>query len=330
MYNKPLIRNLILSIICILFLSVSCIINNHAETPYEIEPGQKSYAVNHLIHQCDGIDFSQNDTIVYRDDNTKADLFPDCYFTLLIDETNQKVLSAKNAHQRMYPASMTKMMTAIVVADRVEAGAISLDDLVTVTQHYDLTSQDVAPFELTVGSRIRIKDLLYGLMIESNNYYALMLAEYIGGDVSSFCELMNQKAMSIGATNTHFMNPHGLDDVNHYSTAYDMYLIIKELHNHEILRQIDDYSTYTYSYLDSYGVPVEMESTATNLFIKGEVALPATFKIESWKTGTTSGAGNCLAMYLTKDNNSYVVIASSGDSKEVLYDSIVRLLCLIN
>lgn len=330
MYNKPLIRNLILCVLCALFVAIACIINNHAVTPYHTEPEKRDFVIDHLVHQSDGLDFPQEDTIVYRDDSTNADLFSDCYFTLLIDESNQKVLSAKNAHQRMYPASMTKMMTAIVVADQIESGAITLDDMVTVMQNYDLTSQDVAPFQLTRGCQIRVKDLLYGLMIESNNYYALMLAEYIAGDVPSFCEMMNQKANSIGATNTHFMNPHGLDDVNHYSTAYDMYLIIKEVHNHEILREIDDFDTYTYSYLDTNGVPVEMESTATNLFVTGDVSLPATFQIESWKTGTTSGAGNCLAMYVTKDNKSYVVVASSGKSREELYNAIVRLLCLIS
>lgn len=330
MYNKPLIRNLILCILCTLFIIIACIINNHAVAAYHTEPEEQDYLIKHLVQQSDGLDFPQEDTIVYRDDSTKADLFSECYYTLLIDETDKKVLSAKNAHQRMYPASMTKMMTAIVVADQIESGAISLDDMVTVTQNYDLTSQDVAPFQLSIGDQIRIKDLLYGLMLESNNYYALMLAEYIAGDVPSFCEMMNQKANSIGATNTHYMNPHGLDDVNHYTTAYDMYLIVKEVHNHEILREIDDFDTYTYSYLDTNGVSVEMESTATNLFVTGDVSLPATFQIESWKTGTTSGAGNCLAMYLTKDNKTYIVVASSGKSREDLYNAIVKLLCLIS
>ncbi len=330
MYNKPLIRNLILSVLCALFVAVACIINNHAASPYQTEPKAQTYLVDHLVRQSDGLDFPQEDTVVYREDNTNADLFSECYFTLLIDETDKKVLSAKNAHQRMYPASMTKMMTAIVVADQIEAGVISADDMVTVTQNYDLTSEDVAPCRLTSGCQIRVKDLLYGLMIESDNYYGLILAQYVAGDVPAFCEMMNHKANSIGATNTHFMNPHGLDDVDHYSTAYDMYLIIKEVHNHELLREIDAQEDYTYSYLDPSGFSHEIEGTPTNLFLTGSVSLPATFQIESWKTGTTSGAGNCLAMYVTKDRKSYVVIASSGESKEVLYNAIVRLLCLIN
>lgn len=311
----------------VLFVSIVCIINNHAYAAYP-DSDSASYVIDHLVHQSDNLDFRQDDTIVYRDDSTNADLFPDNYYALFIDESDQTILAAKNVHRRMYPASMTKMMTAIVVADAIEAGTISLDDIVEITQNYDLTAEDVAPSQLHRGYKISVKDLLYGLMLESNNYYALFLAEYVGGDVQSFCDLMNQKAASIGATNTHFMNPHGLDNPNHYSTAYDMYLIVKEAHSHQVLRDIDGFDTYNYTFYDASGNAIDKESTATNLFVTGDVSLPATFHIESWKTGTTDGAGNCLAMYLTKDGKDYVVVASSGKSKEDLYDSIIRLLCL--
>lgn len=272
----------------------------------------------------------KKDTIVYRDDGTNEELFSDCFFALFLNETDHEVYAAKNAHMRMYPASMTKYMTAIVVCDKLEAGEISLDDMVTVTQNYNLASYyDVAPSVLTVGDKISVKDLLYGLMLESNNYFALMLAEYVAGDTASFCELMNQKAYSIGATNTHFMNPHGLDDTNHYSTAYDIYLITKEAYDHDIIRNIDTMSEYTYTYYDVNNIPVYVDISATNMFVNGKANLPANYHIEVWKTGTTTGAGNCLSMYLTKDGKDYFVVASSGISKNVLYDALVRLLCLI-
>jgi D-alanyl-D-alanine carboxypeptidase (penicillin-binding protein 5/6) len=327
MQSKYLTRNLILFVILTLFISIVCIVNNHVKAAYP-DADSVTYIMDDLVHQSDNVDFQQKDTIVYRDDSTQADLFPDNYYVLFINETDQSVLAAKNVHQRMYPASMTKMMTAIVVADAVEAGSISLDDMVTITQNYDLTAEDVAPSQLHRGYSISVKDLLYGLMLESNNYYALYLAEYVAGDVQSFCDRMNEKAMQLGATNTHFMNPHGLDNPNHYSTAYDMYLIIKEVHNHQILRDIDGFDTYTYTFYDSNGSAIDTESTATNLFVTGDASLPAPFQLESWKTGTTDGAGNCLAMYLKKDGKDYVVVASAGNSKADLYDSIIRLLCL--
>lgn len=327
MHSKYLTRNLITLILLVLFCSIVCIVNNHVKAAYP-NSDSATYVIDALVHQSDKVDFKQEDAIVYPDADIQASLFPDSYYTLLIDETDQTVLAAKNTHQRMYPASMTKMMTAIVVADAIEAGTISLDDMVEITQNYDLSAQDVPPSQLHRGYTISVKNLLYGLMLESNNYYALYLAEYVGGTVSGFCDMMNAKAQQIGATNTHFVNPHGLDDPNHYSTAYDMYLIVKEVHSHPVLTDIDGFDTYTYSYYDTNGLEIETESAATNLFITGNVALPATFQIEAWKTGTTSGAGNCLAMYLTKGGKEYVVVASSGKSKEDLYDSIIRLLCL--
>lgn len=329
MHKNYLSRNLILLVLLTLFVAIVCIINNHTSSAYP-DLDSATYVIDHLVHQSDYVDFKQADTIVYRDDATHADLFPESYCTLFVNESDQTVLAAKNVHQRMYPASMTKMMTAIVVADAIEAGEIQLEDMVEITQNYDLTAQDVAPSQLHRGYTISVKDLLYGLMLESNNYYALFLAEYVAGDVPSFCDKMNEKAMRIGATNTHFMNPHGLDDPNHYSTAYDMYLILKELHSHQILRDIDAFDTYTYTYYDTNHAAIDTETTATNLFVTGEVDLPATFQIQSWKTGTTSGAGNCLAMYLTKDGKDYIVVEASGKSKEDLYDSIIRLLCLTN
>lgn len=327
MRSKYLTRNLIILIFFVFVCSIICIVNNHVKSAYP-DKDAVTYNVDDLIKQADKVDFKQEDTIVYPDSDIQASLFPDNYYALFIDETDHNVLAAKNAHQRMYPASMTKMMTAIVVADAIEAGTISLDDMVEITKNYDLSSQDVAPSLLYRGYTISVKDLLYGLLLESNNYYALYLAEYVGGDVDSFCDKMNAKAMEIGATNTHFVNPHGLDDPNHYSTAYDMYLIVKEVHNHPILQEIDGFDTYTYTYYDTNGIGIEAESTSTNQFLTGGAALPATFHIEAWKTGTTSGAGNCIAMYLTKDGKDYVVVASSGKSKEDLYDSIIRLLCL--
>ncbi|MGN0367232.1 MAG: D-alanyl-D-alanine carboxypeptidase family protein [Wujia sp.] len=328
MFTKEFVRNCIIFVLAAFFILIVCVINNHVSHAYP-DLDDHSYVVEHLLYQSNGVDFRNDDTVVYREDCTQAQFYPDSYFTLLVNESDHKVLAAKNVHQRMYPASMTKVMTAIVVADQLEAGNIRMDDMVTVKQHYDLTSRDVAPCPLYAGFQISVKDLLYGLMIESNNYYALILADHIGGGEEGFVALMNEKATEIGATNSHFMNPHGLDDVNHYTTAYDMYLIMKEAYSHDVLREIDQYDTYEYYYLDSNGVAVDMESESTNMFITGEVSLPATFEIELWKTGTTSGAGNCLAMCLKKEGKSYIVVASSGESKQNLYDSIIKLLCLI-
>ncbi len=287
-----------------------------------------SIKVDSSICQVDSLDDALHNTIVYRK-GVNSDLFKSCNYALFVDDTTKYVYASKNAHRRMYPASMTKFVTASVVCDKIEAGEIGLDDMVTITQRYDLTYEGVEPCQLTPGCKISVKDLLYGLLIQSNNYYAIILAEYVAGDIPSFCDLMNSKVQNIGATNSHFANPHGLDDPDHYTTAYDIYLITKEAYNHEIIRKIDTFEKYSYSYYNSNGELIAADAESTNFFMLGLAELPANYQIEIWKTGTTSGAGNCLTMYLTKDNHTYIVIASCDDSKATLYDAIIKLLCMV-
>lgn len=325
---RNVFKYLITYMVIFIFFMIVTIVNNKIDAPYP-DVKDMDFIVNETIRETESLNLKPEHTVIYRDDNTNSELFPDCYYALMVDDTDGIVYAAKNVHQRMYPASMTKFMTAIIVCDKIEAGQISLDDVVTVENYYDLTYDDVAPFELNYGYKITVKNLLYGLLIESNNYYALILADYVAGSQEAFCKLMNEKAYEIGATNTHFMNPHGLDNPEHYSTPYDIYLITKEAHKHELIRTIDSYDSYSYTYTDTEGYIVEADIIATNYFLNDMVDLPANFSIEVWKTGTTDGAGNCLAMWLTKNNKTYIAIASCGDSKQTLYDSMVRLLCLI-
>lgn len=325
---KSMLKSLIpVVIICIFFLIVS-IFNNSVRDEYP-EAGQMKFGISEMLKASDTTEYTMDDTVVYRSDNTNAELFDDCYYALLINETDKQVLAAKNVHERMYPASMTKYMTAMVVCDKINSGDINLNSTVTLTRDYDLTYDGVAPADIFYGDEITVKDLLYGLLIESNNYYALILADYVAGSEEAFAALMNQKAKSIGATNTHYMNPHGLDNPEHYSTAYDIYLITKEAYKYDLIRTIDEFESYSYSYISSEGYLINREITPTNYFLNGNVELPANFDIHVWKTGTTDGAGNCLSMYVTRDDKTYIVIASSGDSKAVLYDAMVQLLCLV-
>lgn len=313
--------------ICIVF-TIATILNCNIDNRFPSEANTR-LAVNESLHNAAPVNFKLSDTVVGRE-GINDSLFSDCYYALFIDETDNVVYAAKNAHTRMYPASMTKLMTAIIVAEKIESGQISENDIVTVSHHYDLTYEGVGPCELQTGSQISVKDLLYGLLIQSNNYYGLILAEYISSDVSSFCTLMNEKALEIGATNTHYVNPHGLDNSDHYSTAYDTYLVIKEAYTHEIIKQIDTCHEYSYTYYNSAGVPIETDISATNLFYRGNVTLPSNYEIAVWKTGTTDGAGNCLVLLLTKDGHEYVAVASNGESKKALYDAIIKLLCLVS
>ncbi len=326
--SRKILKSLIpVVIICIFFLIVS-IFYNSVKDKYP-DTSEMRFGISEMLKASDTTEYTLDDTVVYRSENINSEYFDDCYYALLINETDKEVLAAKNVHERMYPASMTKYMTAMVVCDKIASGDINLYSDVTLTRDYDLTYDGVEPATIFYGDVISVKDLLYGLMIESNNYYALILADYVAGSEEAFCTLMNQKAKSIGATGTHYMNPHGLDNPEHYSTAYDTYLITKEAYKYDLIREIDEFESYSYSYVTVDGYLINRDIEPTNYFLNGNVDLPANFDIHVWKTGTTDGAGNCLSMYLTNGDKTYIAIASSGDSKQALYDSMVKLLCIV-
>ena len=137
------------------------------------------------------------------------------------------VVYEKNSNKRSYPASTTKIMTFIITAENVsdlENTSVTIKQ--DIISGLDLEST-VMGLSSHIGEKVSVKDLLYGLMLPSGNDAALVLADYVGGGISGFVEKMNAKAAELGCKNTHFANPHGLYDTNHYSTAHDMALIAK-------------------------------------------------------------------------------------------------------
>ncbi|MBP3233296.1 MAG: D-alanyl-D-alanine carboxypeptidase [Eubacterium sp.] len=246
----------------------------------------------------------------------------DCYAALLIDNENKEVLVSHNALRRIYPASTTKLMTGLVVCDALNAGEISLEDKVTLEHDTPIYEEGAVVSDLRAGFTISVRNLLYGLMMRSYNDYAVILAELISGSEEAFCDRMNQKAMELGATNCHFVNSHGLHDDDHYITAYDMYLIINEAKKYDILKEIDSYDTFTYSYIDDYENVREDDISSTNQFISGSVKLPSNIKIHEWKTGTTDLAGNILTMNVEIEGKSYSLFVADGVSQDDLYNKI--------
>ena len=151
-------------------------------------------------------------------------------------ETNT-VVYAKNLYERLYPASTTKILTAYIALKYCD----DLDAMVTVSENAVNQASDSSVCNLKAGDVIRLRDLLYGLMLRSGNDAAVAIAEYISGDVDSFAALMNQEAVAMGATRSHFVNPNGLPDENHYTCVSDFfqcgqkrYLCIH--HRHNLLR----------------------------------------------------------------------------------------------
>ena len=241
---------------------------------------------------------------------------------LLFDIDAQEVLYAENVHERLYPASTTKMLTAYVALKHGD-----LNDIVTVSKNAVNVPSDSSRAYLKEGDKISLKDLLYSLMLPSGNDSAVAIAEHISGDISTFAELMNKEANLIGATNTHFVNPHGYHDKNHYTTAYDLYLILNQCLQNETFVEIVSSNTKEAIITEADGTKRTASWQQTNQFINGLREAPNNVKVIGGKTGNTFDAGSCLAVYCKgADNTPYIAIIMGALSKRNLYDNMTSLM----
>ena len=169
------------------------------------------------------------------------------------------------------------------------------------------------------------------MMVSSANDVALLIADCIGGGVDNFLQMMNDRARELGATNTHFMNPNGLPDQEHYTTAYDMYLIFNEALKYDTFSQIINMPSYQTSYHDKNGGDVSFSSQSTNRFFTGQAQAPANVTVLGGKTGSTNAAGHCLILHC-KDTkgNSYIAVVMRCIDTDTLYTEMIELLDEIN
>lgn len=238
---------------------------------------------------------------------------------LLIERSSDRVLFEKNAYKKMYPASTTKILTAIVVLENT-----NLTDTATVSKNaLETIPNGYVTCNLQIGEELSIKDLMYALMVKSANDAAVVLAEHVGGSVEGFSDMMNEKAKEIGCKNTHFVNPNGIHNNNHYTTAYDLYLMadyaLSFEHTNEF-REFVSKTSYTLPATNMY--PAEDRSfTTTNELIK----INNNDRIDNYyyknalgiKTGHTSQAGYCLVSSSNRDDLEFISVILDGgfDSK---------------
>ena len=245
---------------------------------------------------------------------------------VLMDAVTDTVLYSKNPDDRLYPASITKIMTAMLA---LKYG--NMDDTVTISQeNVTLESgSQVAGFQ--AGDQVTMDQLLHCLLVYSANDAASAIAEHVGGTTDKFVEMMNSFAAELGCTGTHFTNPHGLQDENHYTTPYDIYLMLKEALNYPEFTDITQMSSYTVTYKHSDGSDASATLPATDHYLTGEATAPKDVTILGGKTGTTDKAGNCLALL---SQNAYgkpfISIVMGASSKDVLYQEMTSLLQNIN
>ena len=245
---------------------------------------------------------------------------------LLCDVNRSEVLYSKNPHERLYPASLTKVMTALVA---LKYG--SLDQTLTATDSVNITESGAQLCGLKSGDRMTLNQALHILLIYSANDVAMLIAEGVGGSVDNFLQMMNEEAKALGATNTNFMNPHGLTDDSHYTTAYDLYLIFNEAVKYEKFTEIISMSGYETSYTDKKGKTKEFSSRSTNWFLNGNASSPENITVLGGKTGVTSAAQHCLLIYSKDASGSpYISVILKSESRDVIYKQMSELLNKIN
>ena len=245
----------------------------------------------------------------------------------LFDLNNNHTLYTYHMHDKIYPASTTKILTALVA---LENG--SLDDAVHISKNACSTSfaWDEQTCGIKEGDTLTLEDLLYGLLLYSGNDTAVAIAEHIGGSVESFAEMMNLKAKELLATNSNFTNPSGLYDENHYTTAYDLYLIFNECIKHDEFVKIINADEYTAEITRSDSSHVTLKWEPTNYYALGTAKAPENVKIVGGKTGTLKVAGNCLILMAEdKSEQPYISIVMGADSKDYLYKDMTSLLAEI-
>ena len=244
----------------------------------------------------------------------------------LFDEDGREVLYSKDAFERLYPASITKVMTALVA---LEYG--NLSDQVTVTEDAVITESGATLCGIEPGDVLTLEQLLYGLMLPSGNDAGAAIAVHIAGSIEAFADMMNVEADRIGAVDTHFVNPHGLHDPDHYTTAYDLYLIFHEAMKNPVFREITGTTAYTASYRDRSGQTVSKTWKGGNWFMTGERETPAGITVIGGKTGTTQAAGYCLIMAEeAADGGEYVSVVLKSDSRPALYDNMENIISIID
>ncbi len=243
----------------------------------------------------------------------------------LFDITDGQVMYSKNAFERLYPASITKVMTALVA---IKYG--DLNDMVTVTDDAVITEAGATLAGIHPGDQLTMEQLLYGLMLPSGNDAGAAIAVHMAGSIDAFAELMNREAQKLGATGTHFVNPHGLTNENHYTTAYDLYLIFNEALKQPEFRKVTGTTSYTADYTDGEGNPVSTTWEGGNWYMVGQRQTPEGLTVFSGKTGTTSAAGFCLIM-ASKDQEEkeYISVVLKAPSRPGLYDNMTNIISKI-
>jgi len=229
-----------------------------------------------------------------------SELAPNASSVIVIEPTTGEIIYERNSHERRHPASMTKIMTMLLTIEAIENKVINWNDIVTVSEN--ASSMGGSQILLETNEQMTVEDLFKGVAVASGNDAAVALAEKIAGTEEAFVEMMNKRAKELGLKDTNFKNPHGLDEANHYSSAYDMSMMAKELVKHP---KVLEFTSIYEDYLRK-GTNRAFWLVNTNKLVR--------FKngVDGLKTGYTSEAGFCITA-TANINNMRIIIVVMGE-----------------
>ncbi len=233
---------------------------------------------------------------------------------ILIEASTGKILFEKNADEKLHPASMTKMMSMLLIIEAIEDGVIKWDQVVQVSEN--ASSMGGSQILLEIGEKMSVRDLFKGVAIASGNDAVVALAETVAGSVNNFVSMMNKRASELGLTNTNFKNPHGLDDANHYSSSRDMSIIAKELVKH---KEVLEYTKIYEDYL--------REDTDRKIWLVNTNRLVRFYDgVDGLKTGYTEDAGYCMTATAEKDGMRIIAVVMGEDTSKIRNQEVSEML----
>ena len=226
----------------------------------------------------------------------EVDLAPNAKAAIIVEASTGTILYQKNIHEKLPPASMTKMMGMLLVVESVEKGQINWDDIVIVSEN--ASSMGGSQILLETGEKMTVDDLFKGVAVASGNDAIVALGEKIAGTEEMFVKMMNDRAKELGLKNTNFKNPHGLEEANHYTSAYDISKIALELVKHP---KVLEYTGIYEDYLRK-GTNREFWLVNTNKLVRFNQ------NVDGLKTGYTKEAGYCLTATASKDGMRLITV----------------------
>ena len=251
---------------------------------------------------------------VKADENDDLKLAESARSAILVEASTGKVIFEKNADEKLHPASMTKMMSLLLIIEAIEDGVIKWDQVVQISEN--ASSMGGSQILLETGEKMSVRDLFKGVAIASGNDAVVALAETVAGSEGNFVSMMNKRARELGLTNTNFKNPHGLDDANHYSSSRDMMIIARELVKHE---KVLEYTKVYEDYL--------RENTNRKIWLVNTNRLVRFYDgVDGLKTGYTEDAGYCMTATAKKDGMRIIAVVMGEETSKIRNQEVSEML----